>query len=189
MRDRGRRIVLEIVGRQHVVGRRDESLEEPPGAAGGPPQRLRIGVGHRQTGGSGGRQADKARDCGRSQPERGERKRHRPGSMARRQRDKRRDRADDDRARHSPRVTHQVETRTDRRLRGRNPFEQMASADAKAPERAADRVDHQPRLIREERDGQRRQGQGKARIVAERAQMARQRHARATRRNGGDRPE
>ena len=45
MRDRRRRIVLKIVGRQHVVGRRDESLEESPGAARGPPQRLRIGVG------------------------------------------------------------------------------------------------------------------------------------------------
>ncbi len=37
MRDRRRRIVLKIVGRQHVVGRRDESLEEPPGAARGSP--------------------------------------------------------------------------------------------------------------------------------------------------------
>ena len=44
MRDRRRRIVLKIVWRQHVVGRRDESLEEPPRAARGQPQRLRIGL-------------------------------------------------------------------------------------------------------------------------------------------------
>ena len=49
---------------------------------------------------------------------------------------------------------------------------------------AADRVDHQPRLIRQERDGQRRERQGEAEIAAERAQMARDRHARASRRNG-----
>ena len=185
MRDRGRRIVLEIVGRQHIVGRRDESLEETPGAARGPPQRLRIRVGHWDTRSGGGREADKARHSGRSEPKRGEGQRHWPGPVARCQGDNRCNRADDHRARHSAGKSHKIQARTDCRLRGRDPFEQMASADAEAPEGAADCVGHEPRLIRQERDGQCREGQRKTRIAAERPHMARLRDARAPRRNGG----
>ena len=185
MRDGRCGIVLEVVRRQHIVGRRDESFKEPPGAAGGPPQRLRFLVGQRPTGSRRRRQADKSRDRGRRQPKQDERKRHRPRPMARRQRDNRSDPANPDRARHSTRIARQVEAGPDRRLRGRGPFEQMASADAEAPEGAADRVGHEPGLVRQERNGQRRKRKGEPRIVAERAHMARHRHARAARRNGG----
>ena len=95
MRDRRRRIVLKIVGRQHVVGRRDEGLEEPPGAARGSPERLGVGVGHRQLSGRSRRQTDAARDGRRGDPQRGERKRHRPRSVAERQSDNRCDGADE----------------------------------------------------------------------------------------------
>ena len=103
MRDRRRRIVLEIVGRQHVVGRRDESLEEPPGAARGQPQRLGVGVGHRQMSGRARGKADPARDRRRSDPERGERQRQGPRAVAERQSDNRRDDANNERAGHTPR--------------------------------------------------------------------------------------
>ena len=41
-----RRIFLEIVRRQHVIRRRDEGLEEPPGPARDQPQGPGVGVGH-----------------------------------------------------------------------------------------------------------------------------------------------
>ena len=185
VRDRGRGIVLEIVGRKRIVGGGDESFEEAPGAARGPSQRLSVRVGHRQPRGGGGRQADKTRHGGRSEPQCGEGKRDRPGSVPRRERDKDRNRAKDDRSRHSASETHQVEAPAHRRLRGRSPFEQVAAADAKAPERASDRVGHESSLIRKERYGERRKRHGEARVAAERAHVARHRHARATRRDGG----
>ena len=45
-----RRVFLEIVRRQHVVGRRHEGLEEPPGAPRDQPQRLGVGGRHRHRG-------------------------------------------------------------------------------------------------------------------------------------------
>jgi len=66
------------------------------------------------------------------------------------------------------RVSHEVEARSERRLRRGNPFKQMAPGDAQAPSVPADRIGHQPRLIRQERDGQRRERQGKTEIAAER---------------------
>jgi hypothetical protein len=162
VRERGRRIVLKIVGRQHAVARRDKSLEEPPCAAGGLPQRLRIGIGHREMTCSTGREAYEPRDGGRSQPERGEGKRHRPRPMTRRQRDDSGGGANENRTRHPVRETHQVKTRADGRLCGWNPFEQTAAAHAEAPERATDRIHHEPRLIRQEHDGQYGQAPGKA---------------------------
>ena len=106
MRNRRRRIVLKVVGRKQVVNRRHERLKVSPSAAGGPPQRLLIGLGHRQTRRGGGRQAYKASNGGRGEPERSERKRHRPRPVAKGERDNGYDRADDNRARHSARESH-----------------------------------------------------------------------------------
>ncbi len=43
------RVLLEVVGRQHVVGGRHEGLEEAPGAARDQPQRARVGSARRGT--------------------------------------------------------------------------------------------------------------------------------------------
>ena len=46
MRQRRRRIFLEIVRRQHLIGRRHEGLEEPPGPPGDQSQGPGVAVGH-----------------------------------------------------------------------------------------------------------------------------------------------
>ena len=61
MSDDGRGIVLEVVGRQTMLLRADECLEEPPGPSGGQPEGLdvvrrkllRSRFGRRQTDDSG----------------------------------------------------------------------------------------------------------------------------------------
>ena len=49
--ERRGRVLLEIVRRQHVVGRRDEGLEEPPGPPRDQPQRLGVRGRHRHPAG------------------------------------------------------------------------------------------------------------------------------------------
>ena len=69
----------------------------------------------------------------------------------------------------------EVEPGTDRRLRRRNPFEQMPAGDEQPEQGPRDRIAHQPRLMRQEGDDERRLGQREAQIGAERAEMAAQR--------------
>ena len=75
----------------------------------------------------------------------------------------------------------EVEPGTDRRLRRRNPFEQMPAGDEQPHQGSRDRIAHQPRLMRQEGDDERRLGQREAQIAAERAQMAAQRDPGAAR--------
>ena len=60
--------------------------------------------------------------------------------------------ADDDRAGHPAIEAEEVEPRTDRRLRRRNPFEQMPAGDEQPDQGPRDRIAHQPRLMRQEGD-------------------------------------
>ena len=62
--------------------------------------------------------------------------------------------ADDDRAGHPTIEAEEVEPGTDRRLRRRDPFEQMPAGDEQPDQGPPDRVAHQPRLMREKGDQQ-----------------------------------
>ena len=136
MRDRRRGIFLKIVRRQHVVGRRDEGLEEPPGAARDQPQRLRVGgrsaavaadlpgdrLTKRATAGEAIQSAANGSAIGQD-PCRAARARQIAASANR----------------HAPAIRRakpdEIEPATARRLRRGDPFEQMAAGDDKAPER------------------------------------------------------
>ncbi len=60
--------------------------------------------------------------------------------------------SDEDRARHSPIESEQVEPRADRRLGRRRPFKQMTPRDQQPDQGPSNRVAHQPRLMSKKRD-------------------------------------
>ena len=66
---------------------------------------------------------------------------------------------EDDPAGHHAIEAEQVEPGTDRRLGRRNPFEQMPAGDEQPHQGPRDRIAHQPRLMRQEGDDERRLGQ------------------------------
>ena len=74
-------ILLKIVGRQHVVCRRDECFEEAPGAPGDQPQRQGVRRGDRKMTVLKRRHACPARDEGGQRPQEHERYRDRPASQ------------------------------------------------------------------------------------------------------------
>ena len=100
--------------------------------------------------------------------------------------DQHRQNADDDPAGHHAIEAEEVEPGTDRRLRRRNPFEQMPAGDEQPHQGPRDRIAHQPRLMRQEDDDKRRLGQREAQIGAERAEMAARRDPGAAWQDGGD---
>ena len=164
---RRRRVLLEIVRRQHVVGRRDEGFENRQVRRA---TRLSAcasaslsGVRRRR-----GRQAYESRDRG--DTSQSARTAARPArSLARRERNKRRHRAEEHRRPFGARNP------SDRAVArsspgGRGPFKQMARLTL-SRQRPADRVGHEPRLMREERDGERRSVSARTAIAAERAQI------------------
>ena len=66
----------------------------------------------------------------------------------------------------------EIEPRTDRRLRRRNPFQEMPAGDEQPHQGSHDRIAHQPRLMTQERDDERPLGEREAQIGAERGEMA-----------------
>ena len=83
--------------------------------------------------------------------------------------DRHRHNAKDDPAGHHAIEAEEIEPRTDRRLRRRNPFEEMPAGDEQPHQGPHDRIAHQPRLMRQEGDDERPLGEREAQIGAERA--------------------
>ena len=149
-------VFLEIVRRQHVVVRRHESLEEPPGSPCGQAQASRVDLRHRQsareereTGSPSARR--RARQSTEQRTATAKAQVALPAGRA----DEHRKNADDDSAGHPAIEAEQIESRTERRLRCRDPFEQMSTGDEQTDQGSADRIAHQPRLMRQKRDHER----------------------------------
>ena len=181
-------IFLKIVGRQHVVFRRDECFEEAPGAPRDQPQRQGVRRRDRQM---TGREAAACLPSARRAATAPTRTQTAPRSASfatRRHKTERRQR------RRSPALAAICSARlrvSNRefvcRLCGRHPFEQVAPANEDAEQRAHHRIDHDPGLMREEGDEERALQQAEGEIAAQRAQMIAQRNARAVRHDAVDR--
>ena len=133
-----------------------------------------------------GRPAGPARDRRRGDPQGSERHRQGPRAMPRQQGDQHRQNTEDDPAGHHAIEAEEVEPGTDRRLGRRNPFEEMPAGDEQPHQGPRDRIAHQPRLMRQEGDDERRLGKREAQIGAERVEMAAQRDPGAARHDGAD---
>ena len=141
-------ILLEVVGREVVAVGDHERVEEPPGLAGDAAQREAV-IGRERLG-----HLLRRRN---RHPPREERTRH-PDRHERDEDDQARrssERGDrDDGDRRKRRRTHRAEERAGRRARallgvgGGLPLEQVLVGDIHAVERAGDRIDHEPRLMR-----------------------------------------
>ena len=173
-RDDGLRAFLEIVGREEIVRRRHEALEEAPCAPRDQAQAARVRRAQRELAVLARRQARQPRDERRERPQREQRRRHRPDARPHESQhhadsdreDGARDDLGDERA--------AIEIGRVARLRRRHPFEQAPAGD-QAEERAKHRVDHQPGLVREEGDQERALQHAELEIVRQRAEMASQR--------------
>ncbi len=179
------RVLLEIVRWQHVVGRRDEGLEEPPGPTCDQPQCLTVRRRYRHLAGDPGRQTGPACDRRRRDPEGSERHRQRPRAMPGQQGDPHRHNTEGDPAGHHAIETKEIEPRTDRCLRRRNPFQEMAAGDQQPHQGSHDRIAHQPGLMPQERDDERPLGERESQIGAERAEMAARRYPGMARQDAG----
>ena len=187
--DRRRGFFLKIIGRQHVVAFSHEGLEVAPGPTRGLPKDLPFSFGNRSQALAAWRQADDARGGGRDQPERDERRRDGPCSVAWEQRDQQRYDGEAERPGHSQREPSEIETLSRGGLRRRRPFEQVAAADENPPQRSRDGVAHHPGLVGQKREVQGRQDHGQSQILAERPEVTRNRDPgtpRRNRRNHGD---
>ena len=171
MGERRKWVLLEVVRRQHVIGRRHEALEEPPGSTRDQPQGVRVGFRHRQPAGDEGRQTDPARHGRRSDPDRCEGCRQVPRSTPRKRGNDHRQDANEERARHPAIKADEAEVGTDRRLRRRHPFEQMPAGDEQPDQGSPDRVAHKPCLMGEKCHLQGRLDQGELDIAAQGAQV------------------
>ena len=67
----------------------------------------------------------------------------------------------DDPAGHPAIEAEEIEPRTDRHLRRRNPFEEMPAGDEQPHQGSRDRIAHQPRLMRQQGDDERRSGRAR----------------------------
>ena len=180
------RFFLEVVGRKHVIVRRDEGLEEAPGAAGDQPQCSRVRGGERIGAGHGRRTTRPPRDGRRQHPQDHEWSRDRPCPAP--------DACDDDSGRsrerdaagHPPVEAAEIEPDAELRLSGGDPLEQPPAPDEQTEERSHDGVGHQPRLMREERDQERDLRQSEREIRADRAPVASLRDPEPSRHDPGE---
>ena len=152
MGEHGHRLFLEIVRRQHVIGRRHERLEVPPGAACGQLQCAGIRIRYEKPVRYQRRQARPARDRRRPDPEGCERKRQGPCPMPPQHSGSRRCSADDEYASHPTVEVEEAQPGIERCLRGGDPFQQMLASDQHPDEGSPDSVAHQPCLVSEKSD-------------------------------------
>ena len=154
MRDDGLRILLEVIRRQVMVGGTHEGLEEAPRAA----RRGAEGSGvrgrqqwcRRQASWPAHPPGNQRREAPQQQERRGDH-----GAVRPRQGDQRPTHDDEDRrAAHAPIHAGDLAGHVRLGLRRRRPLEQAPVGQIQAAERAPDRVGHQPRLMREERDAE-----------------------------------
>jgi hypothetical protein len=175
-RDHRRGVLLEVVRRQPVVGRRDERVEVAPCAPCDEPQGQRVGRRHRDPPRDGRRAADDAREQRREHPQQRERRdRRREHAVGDRQVEQHR--GDRHRRRHPAVEADGVELRPAAGLRRGHPLEQVAARDVEPHERAGERIRRQHRLVEQEREQQSGSRQRVPRVGADRAQVVRQRGA------------
>ncbi len=172
VRHGGARVVLVVVGRKPVVLAIDERLEEPPGPAGGQAQRRDVGGCELLRGRLGGRHADPPRDQRGGQPEDDERRRDRARLGLQREDEDRDRRPDRHAAGHLPVERGGVEGAACLRLGGGRPFQEVSPRHVQAGEGPPDGVEHEPGLVRQEREAQPDVRRGEAEIGADRPRVA-----------------
>ena len=178
------RILLEVVGRQRVVRGTDERREEPPRSSRDQPEGARV-PGRQRPGPRGApRQADPSSRQGRRCPEQQEGHRDGPGLGVSPRDQGRRRGGEGDPPAHAPGEPEEVQAEPGFRLRRGHPLQQPAARHVHARERPRDRVAHQPRLVRQHRERERRLRRGQDEVAADRADVAPLRDAR----RAGDQP-
>ena len=152
------RVLLEIVGRQEVIIRPDEGLEEPPGAArrraedSGVPRRQDSCRIHAQW------PAHPSRHQRRHSPEQDERRGDRPALWPHDGNQHPARAGQEQGATHPSIRARHVQGVSRLGLGGGRPFEHRSAGQAQADERPRDRIGHQPRLMSQAGDAQRNLG-------------------------------
>ena len=177
MRDHRRRIFLEIVRRQIVVGSRDKGLKEAPGAAGDQPQVLGILLVERRAERFRPRQADPARDQWGDQPQQQQRCGHQQMRRSQPSDQRCRHNRQPDAAGHVPIQASDIERRTGLHLGGGGPFQQIGAGHQQANHRAQDGIGHRPRLVGEKAHQQQRLRHRQPQIAQHRHRMHAHRQA------------
>ena len=149
MRHDGRGVFLEIVGRQEIVIRRHEGLEEAPGAPRREPQGPRVVARNAQMPQRARRTAGKSRDKGREDPKHGERRGNRPGAVPGIYNKCAGERREGEAGGDLRNQAAPVEPVLAARLRRRHPFEQASAANEEPKNRTCDGIDHDPGLMRQ----------------------------------------
>ena len=153
-RDHRDRHLLEIVGRQHVVGRRHDELEEAPGLSRNVAHHPSILVDDSQSARPLGRRADPPRHRWRHRPQQPEGQRQWPGPAAPIPGEPNAEPGNQHRARHAAIKGRHSKCQVARQLRRRHPLQKMTASDGQPHKSPQDCVPHQPRLVGEKDDGQ-----------------------------------
>ena len=166
------RIFLEVIGRQHMVVRRNKGLEVTPGAAGNQSQCPGVCVRDRQATRDERGKADPYGDGRGRNPENQEWRCHRPGVGSEVPDERRGSHRDDYASAHAAIGAAEIKSRAEVRLSCGDPLEQVPPTHEQTKQRSTDRVDHQPCLMRQKGYQEGGQGRSKPDILAQRAQMA-----------------
>ncbi len=169
--------LLKIVRRQRVGRLGDEGLEEAPGPARCQPQGVGIGIRQGRLPCRQPRTARPPRDHRRRHPGDGEARRQRPGPAVHQGGGRHGAHPHGDAAGHSPEEAEDPGVRA-ARLRHRRPLEEVATADRDPPERAQDRIGHQPGLVAEEDHHQGQLGERQPKVAGQGAQVGDDGHPR-----------
>ena len=187
MRHDGRRRLLEVVRRQHVVRFGDERLEEAPGLPRNEAQRGRLGGLDPQAAGITRRTAHPVGHRGRQQPGQHERGGDRHRRAAGQPDHASGDDRDHDASRHLAIEARPPGPYALLGLGGGDPFEKAAMADHEPEQGPADRVGHQPGMVTHEDDEQARLQGRRNDIAPQRIEMTAGRDLRMSRKQGRDR--
>src|SRR5208283_3369592 len=148
MRQDRSRIFLEVVGRQHMVIRRNKGLEIAPCAARDQSQCSGIYICDRQMPGDAWREANPYGDGGGSNPEDHEWRCQRPGVGSAIPNQRHRNHRDGYASDHAAIGAVEIELGPEIRLSCSDPLEEVAPTHEQTKQRSTDRVDHQPCLMR-----------------------------------------
>src|ERR1041385_6629729 len=177
MRDDRIGIFLKIVGRQEIVFLADELFEEAPRPAGGETKDLRFIRPHRQFSGRSRRCTRPAGYERGQNPEDSKRQRDGPCTASR----DRHSRADGGGKSEAGKDLREraawIAAILRSQLRCRNPFEQMTAGDDEAKQGASNRIDHEPRLVCQERQHERTLHEAQLDVASDATPITRSRNA------------
>ena len=186
MRQDRSRILLEVIGGQHVVVCCNKRLEVAPCAAGDQSQRPGVGIRDRQVTRDAWGKTDPYGDGRGSNPQDHEWGCYSPGVRPEVSDERGGNCRDDHGSAHATIGGVEIKLGPEVRLSRSDPLEQIPPTDEQTKQRSTDRVEHEPGLMRKKSYQEGAQGSSQPDVLAQRAQVAACLEACATRYNGAE---